>query len=197
MANFIRAGLAYEVTQNVRIAAGANYSKSYPYGEVPSPYPVPEWRVWEQVQLAHSIGRLDLTHRYRLEQRSRGLRSDPAVDDADVWAKSGRFRYQVKATLPLSGEKVEPGDAYLSLANEIFIAYGENVQYNVFDQDRAALVFGYRLNRTWRVETGFMEHVVFKGNGVEVEHNHTLTFGLTYNRPAPGPQEPGAAHHSP
>jgi hypothetical protein len=199
MANFVRAGLAYEVTDHVRIAVGGNYSKSYPYGEIPSPYPVPEWRMWEQVQVGHSIGKFDLTHRYRLEQRSRGLRSDPDVDNADVWTRTGRFRYQVKGTLPLSGDDVEPGEAYLSFANEIFISYGESVQYNIFDQDRAAFVFGYRMNRNWRVETGFMEHIVFKSNGIDVEHNHTMTFGLSYTRPAPRPAQGtnGGSHNSP
>lgn len=198
MANFVRAGLAYEVTDNVRVAAGGNYSKSYPYGEVPAQYAVPEWRIWEQLVITHSLGRLDLSHRYRLEQRSRGLRSDPDVDETDVWAHSGRFRYQVKGTLPLSGDGVDPGDAYLTASNEFFIAFGENVQYNVFDQDRATFAVGYRMNRNWRVETGFMEHVVFKNNGIDVEHNHTFTFGLTYTRTAPKPPAGASgAHDSP
>jgi hypothetical protein len=187
MANFIRAGLAYAVNEHVRVAAGGNYSKSYPYGEIPSPYPVPEWRIWEQLQLSHSIGKLDLSHRYRLEQRSRGLRSDPDIDETDVWAHSGRFRYQVKGTLPLRGEDVEAGEPYLSASNEFFISFGENVQYNIFDQDRLQFILGYRMNRNWRVETGFMEHIVFKSNGIDVEHNHTFTFGLSYTRPAPKP----------
>ena len=197
MANFVRAGLAYEVNDNIRVAAGANYSRSFPYGEIPSAYPVPEWRFWEQVQLHHSIGKVDLTHRYRLEQRSRGLRSDPDVDDTDVWARSGRFRYQVKGTLPLRGENIEPGEPYLSIGNEIFISYGENVQYNIFDQDRATFALGYRMNRYWRVETGFMEQIVFKSNGIDVEHNHTLTFGLVFNRAAARPPVAGGANHSP
>jgi hypothetical protein len=197
MANFIRGGLAYAVNENVRVAVGGNYSKSYPYGEIPSPYPVPEWRMWEQMQISHSIGKLDLSHRYRLEQRSRGLRSDPAVDDADVWARSGRFRYQFKGTLPLRGDEVEPREPYVSFSNEIFVSYGDNVQYNIFDQDRATFAVGYRMNRNWRFETGFMEHVVFKSNGVDVEHNHTLTFGLSYSRSAPRPAAAAGASASP
>ena len=77
------------------------------------------------------------------------------------------------------------------------IKWNFNVQYNVFDQDRAAFVFGYRMNRNWRVESGFMEHVVFKSNGIDVEHNHTMTFGLSYSRSAPQPAPAGGAHHSP
>ena len=197
MANFVRAGLAYVVNENVRVAVGGNYSKSYPYGEIPSPYPVPEWRIWEQVQVSHSIGKVDLSHRYRLEQRSRGLRSDPDIDETDMWTRSGRFRYQVKGTLPLRGEEVEAGEPYLSVSNEFFISFGENVQYNIFDQDRLQFILGYRMNRNWRFETGFMEHVVFKSNGVDVEHNHTLTFGLSYSRSAPRPAAAAGASASP
>jgi hypothetical protein len=183
MANFVRGGLAYEVTDHVRVAVGANWSRSYPYGELPSDYPVTERRVWEQVQISHEIGRLDLSHRYRLEQRFRGRRNDPEVDQIDHWERSNRFRYQVRGTLPLSGDAIEPGELYLSAANEIFIGIGRHVQYNIFDQDRATFSVGYRLTRNWRTEVGFLEHVIFKPNGTDVERNHTLTLTLSYSRP--------------
>jgi hypothetical protein len=183
MANFVRGGFAYEVTDHVRVAVGANWSRTYPYGELPNDYPVTERRIWEQMQLSHEIGKLDLSHRYRLEQRFRGRRNDPDVDQIDHWERSNRFRYQVKGTLPLRGDAVEPREWYVSLANELFIGIGRNVQYNIFDQDRAAFSVGYRLTRTWRTEAGFLEHVIFKSNGTDVERNHTLTLTLSYSRP--------------
>lgn len=181
MANFVRGGLAYELTDNVRVAVGANWSRSYPYGELPSAYAVTEHRIWEQMQVSHEIGRLDVTHRYRLEQRFRGLRNDPNVDHTDYWERSNRFRYQVKGTLPLSGDAVEPGEFYLSASNELFIGIGRNVE-NIFDQNRATFSGGYRLTRNWRTEVGFLEHVIFKSNGTDVERNHTMTFTLSYSR---------------
>lgn len=185
MANFVRGGLAYELAEHVRVAVGANWSRTYPYGELPVVYPATERRVWEQVQVGHVVGRLDLLHRYRLEQRFRGRRNDPDVDRIDSWERSNRFRYQVRATLPFSGDAVEPGEAYVSAANEIFIGIGGNVEYNVFDQDRASVILGYRVTQNWRVETGFLEQVIFKPDGTDVERNHTLTFALSYSRPAP------------
>ena len=183
MANFVRGGLAYEVTYNVRVAVGANWSRTYPYGELPSDYPVTERRIWQQMQVSHDIGRLDVTHRYRLEQRFRGRRNDPDVDQIDYWERSNRFRYQVKGTLPLRGDAVEPREWYVSLANELFIGIGRHIQYNIFDQDRASVAVGYRLTRNWRTEAGFLEHVIFKSNGTDVERNHTLTLTLSYSRP--------------
>lgn len=187
MANFVRGGLAYEITDHVRAAVGANWSRTYPYGELPAAYPTTERRFWEQLQLGHAIGRLDLSHRYRLEQRFRGRRNDPDVDHIDFWERSNRFRYQVKATLPLSGDDIEAGEAYVSAANEIFIGIGGKVQYNVFDQDRASVVLGYRMTRNWRVEAGFLEHVIFKPDGTDVERNHTFTLALSFTRPPSRP----------
>lgn len=187
MANFVRGGLAYALNDNVRVAVGANWSRTYPYGELPSDYPVTERRLWQQAVVSHAIGRLDVSHRYRLEQRFRGQRDDPDVDHIDRWERSGRFRYQVKGTLPLRGDRVEPGEAYVTASNELFIAFGRNVEYNIFDQDRATFALGYRLTRHWRTEAGFLEHVVFKGNGTEVERNHTFTLAVSYSRPASRP----------
>ena len=182
MANFVRGGLAYELNDHVRVAIGANWSRTYPYGELPVAYPTTERRIWQQAVVSHDIGRLDVSHRYRLEQRFRGRRNDPEVDHIDSWERSNRFRYQLKGTLPLSGEAIEPGEAYVSLANELFIGIGRNVQYNIFDGNRAAVSLGYRLTRSWRTEVGYLEHVIFKPNGTDVERNHTVTFTLSYSR---------------
>jgi len=83
MANFVRGGLAYEITDDVRVAVGLNWSRTYPYGELPAAYPVTERRIWEQVQLSHELGKFDFSHRYRLEQRFRSRRNDPDVDQID------------------------------------------------------------------------------------------------------------------
>lgn len=187
MANFVRGGLAYELRDNVRVAVGANWSRTYQYGELPSDYPVTERRLWEQLQISHDLGKLDMSHRYRLEQRFRGRRDDPDVDHIDHWERSSRFRYQVKGTLPLRGDAIEAREPYLSLSNELFIGIGRNVR-SIFDQDRATLAVGYRLTRSWRTEAGFLEQVVFKPNGTDVERNHTLTLTLQYSRgPRAGP----------
>lgn len=198
MANFVRGGLSYALKEDVKFAVGLNWSESGVYGELPSDYPVTERRVWEQLVLTHDIGRLGLSHRYRLEQRFRGRRNDPDVDHIDYWERSSRFRYQVKGTLPLRGDAVDPGEAYLSASNEIFVGIGSKVRYNIFDQNRATVSLGYRFNRNWRGELGFLEHVIFKSNGTDVERNHTMTFTMSFTRPAPKPPvAPGGPSEAP
>jgi hypothetical protein len=181
-ASFIRGGVAYEFSPHVRMAVGANWSRTYPYGAVPIAYPTTERRIWQQVVLSHDVGRLGLSHRYRLEERFRGRRNDPAVDHIDHWEHSNRFRYQVRGTLPLGGTPARAAGYYLTAANEVFVSFGRNVQHNVFDQDRATIAVGRFVDRHWRTELGFLEQVIFKPNGVDVERNHTLTLSLGYSR---------------
>lgn len=181
---FARAGIAYTVSEHVRVAAGANRSESWPYGELPIAYRYPEWRAWQQVVLSHEVGPLDFGHRYRLEQRWQGRRVE-GVEGIDHWMRTSRFRYQVRGTLPLRGESIDPGEAYVTLANELFINFGANIQHNIFDQNRASAAVGWRLSRPLRAEIGFLEQLSLKPNGRDVERNHTLTVALSIARPAP------------
>ncbi|MFN8581784.1 MAG: DUF2490 domain-containing protein [Gemmatimonadaceae bacterium] len=174
---FARAGLTYAISPNVRVGAGVNRSETWPYGEVPIAYRTPERRLWEQLQLTHSAGRVSFAHRYRLEQRWQGHKNPPS-EDVDNWIRTNRFRYQLRATVPLQGKTLDPHEWYASAADELFISFGSNVQYNVFDQNRASLALGYRFNKVLRFETGYMEHLALKSSGKQLEDNHTITFAL-------------------
>lgn len=187
-AAFARAALTYTVSEHVRVGAGVVRAESYPFGKIPSAYQAPEWRGFQQIVLSHDLGPLGMSHRYRLEQRWRGRRPDDGSSHAiDHWMRSSRFRYQVRATMPLRGPTVDPGEWYVTAANEMFIGFGANVQNNVFDQNRALVAAGRRLRGGWRTEVGFLEHVVFKSNGRDVERNHTVTMSLSYTRVPPVP----------
>lgn len=174
---FARGGVTYALAPSARVAAGFSRSETWPYGELPIAYRTPERRIWEQLQLSHAVGRLGITHRYRLEQRWQG-RKDPPDDQVANWVRTNRFRYQLRATLPLAGKTLDPREWYLTAADEVFIAFGSNVQYNVFDQNRAAVGLGYRANRIFRFEVGYLEHLSAKSSGRQLEDNHTLTLSV-------------------
>ncbi|MBP6410365.1 MAG: DUF2490 domain-containing protein [Pseudarcicella sp.] len=50
---------------------------------------------------------------------------------------------------------------------EIFIGFGENVNANIFDQNRVGALLGYRYNKNFRIEAGYI--------------NQTLQFGCLIN----------------
>jgi uncharacterized protein DUF2490 len=180
---FVRPGIAFAISPNVRVAVGTSRSESYPYGKFPNPYAYPEWRGWEQLLLLHSTGRVAIQHRYRLEQRWQGARGADTSDHAiNHWVRLSRFRYQMKATLPLHGETVLVHTPYVTTSDELFVGWGKNVKGNVFDQNRAALAIGWRATTSWRGEVGYLNQLILKSDGQHVENNHTLTFTLGFTR---------------
>ncbi|MCC6931400.1 MAG: DUF2490 domain-containing protein [Gemmatimonadaceae bacterium] len=177
-----RLGVRYQVNPAVRVTWGYAFAETWPYGKLPNTFRFPEHRMWEQLQLNHAVGRVALNHRYRLEQRWLGR---VALEDGDEavqnWVRTNRMRYRLQATLPLQGKTLDDGEFYLQGNNELFINWGANVQFNVFDQNRTILAVGRRFSEKLRAEVGYMEQVVEKSSGRQLERNHTLIFALYPN----------------
>lgn len=175
----LRFGARYQPTAAVRLTWGYAFAETWPYGKLPTTYRFPEHRMWEQLQLNQSIGRVALNHRYRLEQRWLGR---VALEDGDErvqnWVRTNRFRYRVQGTLPLEGKTLDNGEFYLTANDEVFLNWGANVQYNVFDQNRIVLAVGRRVSERLRVEVGYLEQLIEKANGRQLERNHTLLLSV-------------------
>jgi hypothetical protein len=72
------------------------------------------------------------------------------------------FRIQV----PLKGKEILNHTPYLVFYDEIFAGFGQNVNENIFDQNRVALLFGYRLNQSVRIEGGYLNQILQLGREV-------------------------------
>jgi hypothetical protein len=167
----LRPGVIYTLTRDVRLSAGYAYINTWPYGEQPADGEFDEHRAWQQVQAAHTTGRVEWQHRYRLEQRWVEA-AGASVPDRRY---SNRGRYLLRVTVPLRGTTTNaPGTPYLSAYNEIFLSWGRNVQRNVFDQNRLYGALGLRLTRHTRLELGYLQQLVAKPDGVQLERNHSL-----------------------
>ena len=177
----VRPGVIYTVLPNARVSAGYAYVDTWPYGDQPAAARFPEHRLWQQLQLGHATGRVAWQHRYRVEQRwvARPLDAAGARDRT----YSNRARYLVRATVPLRGRTLDAGEAYLSAYDEVFANWGRNVGRNVLDQNRLYGAVGWRAGATTRVEAGYLQQLVLKPNGTQMERNHTLQLGIFQSSP--------------
>ena len=73
------------------------------------------------------------------------------------------FRVQI----PLKGQSIENKTPYLAIYDEIFIGFGENVNENVFDQNRLGVLIGYKFNNTIRIEAGYLNQILQLGREVD------------------------------
>jgi hypothetical protein len=174
-----RAGIRYQALPNLRLTWGYAFAETWPYGKLPIAFKTPEHRMWEQVQVNSSVGRVSLANRYRLEQRWQGrVALENGEEEVQNWVRLNRFRYRLLATLPLEGKTLDDGEFYLSANDEIFLGFGANVQQNVFDQNRIALNVGRRFSKDFRMEIGYLQQLNEKPTGRALEKNHTIVVGL-------------------
>ncbi|OAQ39754.1 hypothetical protein A5893_09235 [Pedobacter psychrophilus] len=111
-----------------------------------------EHRIWEQfIYNIPIVKNVQLTNRLRLEQRF----IEQNIDDVF----SQRIRYFFRSVVPLQkNENNFTKGAFLALQNEIFINLQnkEKLNNHSFDQNRAYLAAGYRLNTKIDFELGYL-----------------------------------------
>jgi hypothetical protein len=152
----------------------------------------PELRPAFQVALNSNLGRVAFMHRYRYELRYFGDKAD--VDHDEVFGsastfhftaatRQGRFRYMLRATIPLNNKTITKGTYYAVTSGEIFLRTGKNISNaNLVDQIRFYGGLGYKFSDNMRVELGYMNMTAFRFNNPaknNVEINNILWLRLT------------------
>ena len=110
-----------------------------------------ESRIWEQFVVTYKLGKIPLTHRFRLEQR---FINQANGDDAF----SQRLRYFFRSVIPLQKQNTPAFSkgAFVALQNEVFLNIQNQPNGFLFDQNRLYLAAGYRLNPKMDLEAGYM-----------------------------------------
>ncbi|GAB3010668.1 DUF2490 domain-containing protein [Spirosoma pulveris] len=157
-----RIGLAYALTDQVKLAGGYTFFTTYPYGDYPvadAGVPTIENRTHQDVQLSTSTGVIKLSHRFRLEQRWLGIGADENPRRIERWEYQNRARYQLSGTIPLHGPTINDNEFYLNFFEEIFIGFGRNVEQNVFNQNRISGGFGYQFSDSFKIELNYLNQI--------------------------------------
>lgn len=177
-----RTGLDIYTKSNDRFTIGYAFIETYPYGEFAVANAFPEHRIWQQFLTAQSLGKVRLTHRYRLEQRMIG---NAATGQFSNGRYENRFRYMARVTSNLSrGDR----PVYAAIYDEVFVNFGKDVGYNIFDQNRIYGALGFTLSSVLKLEAGYLYQVVhLRGlnpeGKVRIEDNHTFQIGLYCTAP--------------
>ena len=141
----LRTGVGYNLTNNnnnVLLGYGFIYSEPYITG-TNSKKNINEHRIYQQFLTKHSINRVNIAHRYRIEERF-------IEDDFIV-----RFRYFLSLNVPINKKEMTKNAIYFSAYNEIFL----NAEKPVFDRNRLYGGVGFVINKNFRVETAIMTQI--------------------------------------
>lgn len=186
--NLLRVGLNYNHKPNVLYRVGYALIETGAYGEFPINAlgrGFTEHRIYQMAQLSHREGKVELSHRFMLEQRFVGRYSSASVESEDEFPLTFRARYMFRMQAPLKGEKIEDKTPYWAMYNEVFVGFGQNVNANVFDQNRIGILLGYRFSPKFRLEGGYLNQIIQFGrqiNGQNVfQYNNGLIINANFN----------------
>jgi len=176
--SLLRVGVNYQLNPRILLRAGYAWIETFPYGEIPINglgRDFTEHRIFEMVQLSHKEGLVDLSHRFMLEQRFVGRYTSSNITKEDDFPLLHRMRYMIRLQVPLKGREMKDNTPYAALYDEIFIGFGKNVNANVFDQNRIGVLLGYRFDKNFRLEAGYLNQTVQFGrqiNGQNIFQNN-------------------------
>ncbi|WMJ08610.1 DUF2490 domain-containing protein [Nitrosomonas sp. sh817] len=176
--SLVRPGLGYALTDKVVVWAG--------YAWAPTCEPLnrvgcfDEHRIWQQVTWADNFSFGRLSARSRFEERFFNHQTPiPGNDDVAY-----RFRQLVKLAVPMPA--VDPNLSFI-VQSELFIAMNtvDNPGFisRGYDQNRAFVGLGYKLNQYATVELGYMNQFINRPHSArpdQMMHNFVANLFLNF-----------------
>jgi long-subunit fatty acid transport protein len=144
-----KAGVNFKAHKNLTLALGAGSYQTYKeLGDFVLPKNNDEFRIWPQVLVFQSIGKLKIEQRYRAEFRftSNGYRN--------------RFRYRVGLNYPFGKESNGYKPFQFNVSNELF--FTNKVPY--FERNRLLFTFNYKPTKQTNIQVGYLHQFDYKIN---------------------------------
>ncbi len=144
-----KSGINFKAHKNVNLTIGAGSYQTYKEGgDFVLPKNNNEFRIWPQVVLFQSVGKLKIEQRYRAESRftSNGYRN--------------RFRYRLSLSYPFGKEQNGYKQFQIIASNEIFFTDKEPY----FERNRLLLAFNYKPSKATTLQIGYLHQFDYKIN---------------------------------
>ncbi len=131
----------YIIAPNVDVTFGYSYSIKFPYGDYPIPEERIENQIFEQLTLKQKLGKVDLLHRYRIEQNFLEAYDSTSMQFAyDDYVLVNRFRYRLTANIQISSK------SSIVFFDEIFIAANNDFRKVTYNQNWFSIGYGHTIS---------------------------------------------------
>jgi hypothetical protein len=144
-----KGGFNYKIHKDVKLSLGAGSYQTYKEGgNFVLPKNNDEFRIWPQVILFKSIGKLKIEQRYRAEFRftRNGYRN--------------RFRYRFGISFPFGKERNEYKPFQVSASNELFFTNKEPY----FERNRLSFALNFKPSKATTLQIGYLHQFDYKIN---------------------------------
>ncbi len=163
---FVRPGLTYHITPNLNFQVGYAHFEAFFTNSEGNDVNVPEQRGWQRFNYNKSYDRFLVFQKYRLEERF--IRNANKTEVLPGHHFNFRAAYQLGFIVPVNHRTLEKNTVYIQASDEIFINFGGDIVYNVFDQNRVFAGVGYQMTKGAAVLAGYQHIWQQKSDGVTI-----------------------------
>jgi hypothetical protein len=168
----LRTGVSYKLNEKVDVTLGMAHFRFF----ITNDKTRGEWRPWQEVKVLDQIGKVKLSHRFRVEQRFNELvKNREAVNEYQF---NLRFRYRFDLRFPLIKEKEKGNNLYGIFGNELMINAGNTIVYNYFDQNRLYTGINYEINKKIALQLQYMHLWQQASDGLSLNSNNIVRFNI-------------------
>ena len=168
----LRKGLSYKLNEKVDVTLGLAHFRFF----ITNDKTRGEWRPWQEIKISDQIGKIKLSHRFRVEQRfNETVKNREATNDYQF---NFRFRYRFDLRYPILKENKSGNNIYALIGNEIMVNAGNNISNNYFDQDRLYVGVNYEINKKIALQLQYMHIWQQASNGLTLNSNEVIRFNI-------------------
>lgn len=168
----VRPGISYSINEKVNITSGVAYFKHFSGNSFKE-----EFRGWEQLLFTNTFKRIKINHRLRVEQRY--IQSKAEGQKSGIF--TNRYRYMLQFQVPLNHSNIKENTFYVVVSDELMFNSGSTVVYNSFDQNRASIGLGYKLNDRFNAVLSYTDIFLVKNKKDSYEQTNVINLSLFHN----------------
>jgi hypothetical protein len=162
--SLLRVGINYELNSAIQLRVGYGNIETFNYGDIPINKfgkNFTEHRSYVAITLKQTLNKIDVSQRYKLEQRWVGQYSDSSSKQEDKYTYLNRMRYMLRIQIPLTKtDSLKKNQLYFAVYDELFIGFGKNVVQAVFDQNRLSALIGFKFKKHMKLEAGYLYQIL-------------------------------------
>lgn len=177
---FCKSQIGFEPFKNFTFRNGIAYYLNSPGDpEFSSTLKVPEIRLNHDLGYSHNLSSINLSHRYRMEERFIHKKQDDSLIEGYRFVE--RISYMLALECKLLNSKNHKHDIYLKLSDGIYVNTHKGILYNSFDQNRFYAGLNYRLVKNLTVELGYINLYQQRISGVEYLNRNIASLGINHS----------------
>ena len=165
---YTRLGVGYIINKNLSVALGGGHMWLANKTATTELF-VNENRLVQQVQLNQPLGKVQVSQRFRLEER--WIQKVVNSELTDSYRYTTRYRYQLALNIPVSKNKYVPT---IALSDELLLQTGKDIVYNNFDQNRLFAGIKQQITPSLSFDFGYMHVWQQRLSGYQYNLNHTI-----------------------